>query len=91
MAKKTENVSAGGLKLNYKRTLIIGFAFFGILLLWQLYDSWYSRMLTELFAKMQFNIPDGGCTIPTPNDNGLYLLRVYTDGKNRSFKFIINK
>ena len=30
----------GGLKLNYKRTALIGFAFFGILLLWQVYDSW---------------------------------------------------
>ena len=28
------------LKLNYKRTFLIGFAFFGILLLWQVYDSW---------------------------------------------------
>ena len=26
---------AVGLKLNYKRTFLIGFAFFGILLLWQ--------------------------------------------------------
>lgn len=39
------------LKLNYKRTLIIGFAFFGILLLWQVYDSWCSPMLTELFME----------------------------------------
>ena len=39
------------LKLNYKRTLIIGFAFFGILLLWQVYDSWCPTFLTELFSK----------------------------------------
>ena len=38
-------------KLNYKRTLIIGFAFFGILLLWQVYDSWCPTFLTELFKK----------------------------------------
>ncbi len=37
------------LKLNYKRTFIIGFAFFGILLLWQVYDSWCPTFLTELF------------------------------------------
>lgn len=36
-------------KLNYKRTLIIGFAFFGILLLWQVYDTWCPPFLTELF------------------------------------------
>ncbi len=36
-------------KLNYKRTMLIGFAFFGILLLWQIYDSWCPTFLTELF------------------------------------------
>jgi hypothetical protein len=39
---------------------------------------------------MEFQIPDGGCTIPTPQDGGLYLLRVITDKQSRSFKFIIN-
>lgn len=37
------------LKLNYKRTMIIGFAFFGILLLWQVYDSWCPTFLEKLF------------------------------------------
>ena len=39
-------------KLNYKRTFLIGFAFFGILLLWQVYDSWCPTFLSELFVKM---------------------------------------
>lgn len=39
------------LKLNYKRTFIIGFAFFGILLLWQVYDTWCPTLLTELFKE----------------------------------------
>ena len=43
--------SSSGLKLNMKRTCIIGFAFFGILLLWQVYDSWCPTFLTELFKK----------------------------------------
>jgi maltose/moltooligosaccharide transporter len=38
-------------KLDYKRTFIIGFAFFGILLLWQVYDSWCPTFLTELFKE----------------------------------------
>ncbi|MBR6410478.1 MAG: MFS transporter [Clostridia bacterium] len=38
------------LKLNMKRTFTIGFAFFGILLLWQVYDSWCPTFLTELFG-----------------------------------------
>lgn len=36
------------LKLNKKRTFLIGFAFFGILLLWQVYDSWCPTLLTEI-------------------------------------------
>ena len=39
------------LKLNYRRTRIIGFAFFGILLLWQVYDSWCSPLLSDAFKK----------------------------------------
>ena len=39
------------LKLNMKRTFLIGFAFFGILLLWQVYDSWCPTFLSELFKK----------------------------------------
>lgn len=57
MGKPTNRVLSdnnGGLKLNYKRTFIIGFAFFGILLLWQVYDSWCPTFLTELF-KEAFN------------------------------------
>ncbi|MFA6829528.1 MAG: MFS transporter [Bacilli bacterium] len=38
-------------KLDYKRTIIIGFAFFGILLLWQVYDSWCPTFLTELLRE----------------------------------------
>lgn len=49
------------LKLNVKRTLLIGFAFFGILLLWQVYDSWCPTFLTELFTDamtVDGNAPD---------------------------------
>ena len=56
MADK-QNSAAGGFKLNYKRTLTIGFAFFGILLLWQVYDLWCPPFLTELF-KQAFAIED---------------------------------
>ncbi len=47
---KTEG-SGAPLKLNYKRTMIIGFAFFGILLLWQVYDSWCPTFLEKLFME----------------------------------------
>lgn len=44
------------LKLNYKRTALIGFAFFGILLLWQVYDSWCPTFLTDIFAKAYYGM-----------------------------------
>jgi Na+/melibiose symporter-like transporter len=46
-----QTASGGKLKLNYRRTMIIGFAFFGILLLWQTYDTWCSNMLMNILAK----------------------------------------
>ena len=52
-----EQTKQSAFKLNYKRTFIIGFAFFGILLLWQVYDSWCTPILTELF-KTRLGIAD---------------------------------
>ena len=51
------SAAAKPLKLNYKRTMLIGFAFFGILLLWQVYDSWCPTLLTQLFTK-NFGVTD---------------------------------
>ena len=45
-----------GLKLNVRRTALIGFAFFGILLLWQVYDSWCPTFLTDIFARNFYNM-----------------------------------
>ena len=46
-----QTVKKPSLKLNYKRTALIGFAFFGILLLWQVYDTWCPTFLTDIFAR----------------------------------------
>ena len=46
------STAAKPFKLNIKRTMLIGFAFFGILLLWQVYDSWCPTFLSEMFSKM---------------------------------------
>ncbi len=48
--------AVNGLKLNYKRTALIGFAFFGILLLWQVYDSWCPTFLTDIFARRMYGM-----------------------------------
>ena len=39
------------LKLNVKRTFIIGFAFFGILMLWQVYNTYCPLFLTDILVK----------------------------------------
>ncbi len=44
------------MKLNVKRTMQIGFAFFGILLLWQVYDSWWPTFLTDIFARSLYDL-----------------------------------
>ena len=51
MTKPVSDTGKAPFKLNYKRTCLIGFAFFGILLLWQVYDSWCPTFLTELFTE----------------------------------------
>ena len=42
------------LKLDIKRTIWIGLAFFGILLVWQLYNSYCAPMLSFLFVKHDY-------------------------------------
>ncbi len=41
------------MKLNYKRTLLVGFAFFLICLFWQAYDSIIPKILTDKFGMSQ--------------------------------------
>ncbi|MGI5976866.1 MAG: MFS transporter [Candidatus Limivicinus sp.] len=56
MSNETPDNQVRTLKLNYKRTCLIGFAFFGILLLWQVYDSWCPTFLTDIFARRMYGI-----------------------------------
>lgn len=54
----------------------------------------YAQWITasgKVYQGLKFNIPDGGCLIEAPKEKGLYMLRVTTDGKSRSFKMIINE
>ncbi|OPZ36233.1 MAG: melibiose:sodium symporter [Tenericutes bacterium ADurb.BinA155] len=57
------------LKLNYKRTFIIGFAFFGILMLWQVYNTYCGKFLTQMFASLQgysyddLNLPENASVL----------------------------
>ncbi len=46
-------------RLNYKRCLIISLCFLGIMMLWQVYNSYCAPMLTDLFAEAIYHIPIG--------------------------------
>ena len=69
MFKRKEPAAApanGGLKLNYRRTALIGFAFFGILLLWQVYDSWCPTFLTDIFAHRIYGMTSAELKLSDP-------------------------
>ena len=55
------------MKLNVKRTCQIGFAFFGILLLWQVYDSWCPTFLTDLFAHRMYGLTSAELKASAPD------------------------
>lgn len=44
------------LKLNYKRTFYMGFAFFAILMLWQMYNYYCPKFLEKFFPNEQYMI-----------------------------------
>ena len=56
------------MKLNVKRTCRIGFAFFGILLLWQVYDSWCPTFLTDLFAHRMYGLTSAELKASAPEN-----------------------
>ena len=43
------------MKLNYRRTLFVGFAFFLICAFWQAYDAIIPKILTDKFGMSQAN------------------------------------
>ena len=42
------------MKLNYRRTILVGFAFFLISVFWQAYDNLIPKILTDKFGLNQF-------------------------------------
>ena len=55
------------LRLNVKRTMLIGFAFFGILLLWQVYDSWIPTFLTDILANKMYGLTSAALKLSDPS------------------------
>ena len=66
------------MKLNYKRTLLVGFAFFLISTFWQAYDATIALTLTNKFGMDQFW---SGVVMALDNILALFLLAVLTPEK----------
>ena len=62
------------MKLNVKRTVLVGFAFLSILAFWQMYDSLVPKILTDTF-----NIPKtySGIIMAFDNILALFLLPIF--------------
>lgn len=59
------------MKLNVKRTCLIGIAFFGILLLWGIYNSYCGSFLTYLFAEKNYGLTAAALKLPENQDKFL--------------------
>ena len=62
------------MKLNYKRTLCVGFAFFLICAFWQAYDTIVPKILTDRFGMSQFW---SGAIMAADNVFALFLLPLF--------------
>ncbi len=62
------------MKLNYKRTLCVGFAFFLICAFWQAYDTIVPKILTDRFGMSQFW---SGAIMAADNIFALFLLPIF--------------
>ena len=73
------------MKLNYKRTLLVGFAFFLICTFWQAYDTIIPLMLTNKFG---LNQTVSGVIMSLDNILALFMLPLFgaiSDKKNTKF------
>ena len=62
------------MKLNYKRTIFVGFAFFLICTFWQAYDTIISKILTDKFGMAQ---AASGIVMALDNILALFLLPLF--------------
>ena len=69
------------LKLNYKRTILVGLAFFLISLFWQTYDSIVPKILTDKFGMSQFW---SGVIMAFDNIIALFMLPLFGTLSDRS-------
>ena len=63
-----------GMKLNYKRTVFVGFAFFLICTFWQAYDTIIPKILTDKFGMNQAN---SGIIMALDNVLALFMLPLF--------------
>ncbi|MBQ3102941.1 MAG: MFS transporter, partial [Oscillospiraceae bacterium] len=69
------------MKLNYKRTLLVGLAFLSIMSFWQMYDSIVPKILTKTFA---MNETLSGAIMAVDNILALFLLPFFGSLSDRT-------
>lgn len=69
------------MKLNYKKTLFVGFAFFLIMVFWQAYDTIIPKILTDKFGMSQ---TASGVVMALDNVLGLLLLPLFGSLSDRT-------
>ena len=68
------------MKLNYKRTIFVGFAFFLICTFWQAYDTIIPKILTDKFGMSQ---AASGVVMALDNVLAIFLLPATQMNRNR--------
>lgn len=71
------------MKLNYKRTVFVGFAFFLICTFWQAYDTIIPKILTDKFG---MNQADSGIIMALDNILALFMLPFFGALSDRHFR-----
>ena len=92
------------MKLNYKRTVLVGFAFFLICAFWQIYDVTIAMTLTSKFGMSQtasgvvmaldniIDLPEGTDQEKgKANQNGAFVIELHREASFISILFIIPK
>ena len=69
------------MKLNYKRTIFVGFAFFLICTFWNAYDTIIPKILTDKFGMSQAN---SGIIMARHNVRALFKLPLFGTISDRS-------
>jgi len=81
--EKSPSQKSGGLKLDYKRTILVGFAFFGIMCFWEVYDYIMPLILNRRFGLSAWQY---GLIMGLDNLLAIFLLPLFGSLSDKSVK-----